>query len=562
MNEIRDNMNQEVIPVGAVEIGEDGNIFYTANVLRRKFREKYPEGRIFVSLPKRVNPDPAAVDEYITECKVYAKATDAPEAFLANAFAKKKSDEKIDGYAWSQTAAVVAALGNAGITNPVISPADKFNIMQAKENDIEAAEEAQTADVVSISEPVKTEKPAEEPAEEPAQESNVDSDIDEEMAKINETISQQLFAEDVKLEKETDDAPTVVETVNEEAPATSGAEHTEDNETVISEDDVSELQESTTEEIHEDVSAVTEKEAPEEIETDVAIEEEEVTSDVSENAVNEEPVASEAEENTKEETTEPGEETEIADDAKDIDSEETVDEAPSAVESEIKIEEKPVKEVEQLSPDTSPYVIKKYMDETIKKACNELTRVPEMLANEGTFSEAVEICQNAIQAAANIKATIMPGRSYHRVMQSEKLLLQKLDETISLIGEEHLHLDVAGTSLISSTPLQVEKAKETSKEAEPVVQERSSNAIPAVDDVDMTDEEKIKEYEKIIIRTSISDTAEDSGMTIKEMFERVKNGDRKAMRVLNWYKQSKPGEEKRKFWKEAILYLIEHGYGE
>lgn len=111
MNEIRDNMNQEVIPVGAVEIGEDGNIFYTANVLRRKFREKYPEGRIFVGVPKRVNPDPAAVDEYITECKVYAKATDAPEAFLANAFAKKKSDEKIDGYAWSQTAAVVAALG-------------------------------------------------------------------------------------------------------------------------------------------------------------------------------------------------------------------------------------------------------------------------------------------------------------------------------------------------------------------------------------------------------------------------------------------------------------------
>lgn len=51
-------------------------------------------------------------------------------------------------------------------------------------------------------------------------------------------------------------------------------------------------------------------------------------------------------------------------------------------------------------------------------------------------------------------------------------------------------------------------------------------------------------------------------MTIKEMFERVKNGDRKAIRVLNWYKQSKPGEEKRKFWKDVILYLISHGYGE
>lgn len=539
MNEIRDNMNQEVIPVGAVEIGEDGNIFYTANVLRRKFREKYPEGRIFVGVPKRVNPDPAAVDEYITECKVYAKATDAPEAFLANAFAKKKSDEKIDGYAWSQTAAVVAALGNAGITNPVISPADKFNIMQAKENDIEAAEEAQTADVVSTSEPVKAEEPAEEPtekpAEEPAEVANVDSDIDEEMAKINETISQQLFAEDVKLEENV--APAVVETVNEEASAESDTERTEGNETVMSEDDISELQESTTEEINDEVSSAAEKDAPEEM----------VTSDV-------------VEENTKEETTESGVETETADDAKDAESEETV-EAP-AVENEAKIEEKPVKEVQQLSSDTSPYVIKKYMDETIKKAYNELTSVPEMLANENTFSEAVEICQAAIQAAANIKATIMPGRSYHRITQAEKLLQKKLEETIPLIGEEHLHLNVAGTSLISEAPSHVDESEEVPKETEPTVHKNSSNAIPSIDDTSITDEEKIKEYEKIIIRTSISDTAEDSGMTIKEMFERVKNGDRKAIRVLNWYKQSKPGEEKRKFWKDVILYLISHGYGE
>jgi|GEM_PF-5517736 hypothetical protein len=539
MNEIRDNMNQEVIPVGAVEIGEDGNIFYTANVLRRKFREKYPEGRIFVGVPKRVNPDPAAVDEYITECKVYAKATDAPEAFLANAFAKKKSDEKIDGYAWSQTAAVVAALGNAGITNPVISPADKFNIMQAKENDIEAAEEAQTADVVSTSEPVKAEEPAEEPtekpAEEPAEVANVDSDIDEEMAKINETISQQLFAEDVKLEANV--APAVVETVNEEASAESDTERTEGNETVMSEDDISELQESTTEEINDEVSSAAEKDAPEEM----------VTSDV-------------VEENTKEETTESGVETETADDAKDAESEETV-EAP-AVENEAKIEEKPVKEVQQLSSDTSPYVIKKYMDETIKKAYNELTSVPEMLANENTFSEAVEICQAAIQAAANIKATIMPGRSYHRITQAEKLLQKKLEETIPLIGEEHLHLNVAGTSLISEAPSHVDESEEVPKETEPTVHKNSSNAIPSIDDTSITDEEKIKEYEKIIIRTSISDTAEDSGMTIKEMFERVKNGDRKAIRVLNWYKQSKPGEEKRKFWKDVILYLISHGYGE
>lgn len=539
MNEIRDNMNQEVIPVGAVEIGEDGNIFYTANVLRRKFREKYPEGRIFVGVPKRVNPDPAAVDEYITECKVYAKATDAPEAFLANAFAKKKSDEKIDGYAWSQTAAVVAALGNAGITNPVISPADKFNIMQAKENDIEAAEEAQTADVVSTSEPVKAEEPAEEPtekpAEKPAEVANVDSDIDEEMAKINETISQQLFAEDVKLEANV--APAVVETVNEEASAESDTERTEGNETVMSEDDISELQESTTEEINDEVSSAAEKDAPEEM----------VTSDV-------------VEENTKEETTESGVETETADDAKDAESEETV-EAP-AVENEAKIEEKPVKEVQQLSSDTSPYVIKKYMDETIKKAYNELTSVPEMLANENTFSEAVEICQAAIQAAANIKATIMPGRSYHRITQAEKLLQKKLEETIPLIGEEHLHLNVAGTSLISEAPSHVDESEEVPKETEPTVHKNSSNAIPSIDDTSITDEEKIKEYEKIIIRTSISDTAEDSGMTIKEMFERVKNGDRKAIRVLNWYKQSKPGEEKRKFWKDVILYLISHGYGE
>lgn len=539
MNEIRDNMNQEVIPVGAVEIGEDGNIFYTANVLRRKFREKYPEGRIFVGVPKRVNPDPAAVDEYITECKVYAKATDAPEAFLANAFAKKKSDEKIDGYAWSQTAAVVAALGNAGITNPVISPADKFNIMQAKENDIEAAEEAQTADVVSTSEPVKAEEPAEEPtekpAEEPAEVANVDSDIDEEMAKINETISQQLFAEDVKLEANV--APAVVETVNEEASAESDTERTEGNETVMSEDDISELQESTTEEINDEVSSAAEKDAPEEM----------VTSDV-------------VEENTKEETTESGVETETADDAKDAESEETV-EAP-AVENEAKIEEKPVKEVQQLSSDTSPYVIKKYMDETIKKAYNELTSVPEMLANENTFSEAVEICRAAIQAAANIKATIMPGRSYHRITQAEKLLQKKLEETIPLIGEEHLHLNVAGTSLISEAPSHVDESEEVPKETEPTVHKNSSNAIPSIDDTSITDEEKIKEYEKIIIRTSISDTAEDSGMTIKEMFERVKNGDRKAIRVLNWYKQSKPGEEKRKFWKDVILYLISHGYGE
>lgn len=334
MNEIRDISN-ELIPVAAVEIGEDGNVFYTANVLRRKFREKYPEGRIFVGLPKRVNPDPAAVDEYITECKVYAKVTDAPEAFLANAYAKKKSDEKIDGYAWSQTAAVVAALGNAGITNPVISSIDKFNIIQAKEHDIETAEEAQTADVVSTSEPVKAEEPAEEPtekpAEEPAEAANVDSDIDEEMAKINETISQQLFAEDVKLEANV--APAVVETVNEEASAESDTERTEGNETVMSEDDISELQESTTEEINDEVSSAAEKDAPEEM----------VTSDV-------------VEENTKEETTESGVETETADDAKDAESEETV-EAP-AVENEAKIEEKPVKEVQQLSSDTSPYVIK------------------------------------------------------------------------------------------------------------------------------------------------------------------------------------------------------------
>lgn len=538
MNEIRDISN-ELIPVAAVEIGEDGNVFYTANVLRRKFREKYPEGRIFVGLPKRVNPDPAAVDEYITECKVYAKVTDAPEAFLANAYAKKKSDEKIDGYAWSQTAAVVAALGNAGITNPVISSIDKFNIIQAKEHDIETAEEAQTADVVSTSEPVKTEEPAEEPtekpAEEPAEAANVDSDIDEEMAKINETISQQLFAEDVKLEANV--APAVVETVNEEASAESDTERTEGNETVMSEDDISELQESTTEEINDEVSSAAKKDAPEEM----------VTSDV-------------VEENTKEETTESGVETETADDAKDAESEETV-EAP-AVENEAKIEEKPVKEVQQLSSDTSPYVIKKYMDETIKKAYNELTSVPEMLANENTFSEAVEICQAAIQAAANIKATIMPGRSYHRITQAEKLLQKKLEETIPLIGEEHLHLNVAGTSLISEAPSHVDESEEVPKETEPTVHKNSSNAIPSIDDTSITDEEKIKEYEKIIIRTSISDTAEDSGMTIKEMFERVKNGDRKAIRVLNWYKQSKPGEEKRKFWKDVILYLISHGYGE
>ena len=531
MDEIRDNISQEVIPVGAVEIGEDGNVFYTANVLRRKFREKYPEGRIFVGVPKRVNPDPAAVDEYITECKVYAKTTDAPEAFLANAYAKKKSDEKIDGYAWSQTAAVVAALGNAGITNPVISSIDKYNIIQAKEHDIETAEEAQTADVVSTSEPVK----AEEPAEEPAEVANVDSDIDEEMAKINETISQQLFAEDVKLEANV--APAVVETVNEETSAESDTERTEGNETVMSEDDISELQESTTEEINDEVSSAAEKDAPEEM----------VTSDV-------------VEENTKEETTESGVETETADDAKDAESEETVG-AP-AVENEAEIEEKPVKEVQQLSSDTSPYVIKKYMDETIKKAYNELTSVPEMLANENTFSEAVEICQAAIQAAANIKATIMPGRSYHRITQAEKLLQKKLEETIPLIGEEHLHLNVAGTSLISETPSHVDESEEVPKETEPTVHKNSSNAIPSIDDTSIPDEEKIKEYEKIIIRTSISDTAEDSGMTIKEMFERVKNGDRKAIRVLNWYKQSKPGEEKRKFWKDVILYLISHGYGE
>lgn len=539
MNEIRDNMSDEIIPVGAVEIGEDGNVFYTANVLRRKFREKYPEGRIFVGVPKRVNPDPAAVDEYITECKVYAKATDAPEAFLANAYAKKKSDEKIDGYAWSQTAAVVAALGNAGITNPVISSIDKFNIIQAKEHDIETAEEAQTADVVSTSEPVKaeepTEKPTEEPTEKPAEVANVDSDIDEEMAKINETISQQLFAEDVKLEANV--APAVVETVNEEASAESDTERTEGNETVMSEDDISELQESTTEEINDEVSSAAEKDAPEKM----------VTSDV-------------VGENTKEETTESGVETETADDAKDAESEETV-EAP-AVENEAKIEEKPVKEAQQLSSDTSPYVIKKYMDETIKKAYNELTSVPEMLANENTFSEAVEICQSAIQAAANIKATIMPGRSYHRITQAEKLLQKKLEETIPLIGEEHLHLNVAGTSLISEAPSHVDESEEVPKETEPTVHKNSSNAIPSIDDTSITDEEKIKEYEKIIIRTSISDTAEDSGMTIKEMFERVKNGDRKAIRVLNWYKQSKPGEEKRKFWKDVILYLISHGYGE
>lgn len=539
MNEIRDNMSDEIIPVGAVEIGEDGNVFYTANVLRRKFREKYPEGRIFVGVPKRVNPDPAAVDEYITECKVYAKATDAPEAFLANAYAKKKSDEKIDGYAWSQTAAVVAALGNAGITNPVISSIDKFNIIQAKEHDIETAEEAQTADVVSTSEPVKaeepTEKPTEEPTEKPAEMANVDSDIDEEMAKINETISQQLFAEDVKLEANV--APAVVETVNEEASAESDTERTEGNETVMSEDDISELQESTTEEINDEVSSAAEKDAPEKM----------VTSDV-------------VGENTKEETTESGVETETADDAKDAESEETV-EAP-AVENEAKIEEKPVKEAQQLSSDTSPYVIKKYMDETIKKAYNELTSVPEMLANENTFSEAVEICQSAIQAAANMKATIMPGRSYHRITQAEKLLQKKLEETIPLIGEEHLHLNVAGTSLISETPSHVDESEEVPKETEPTVHKNSSNAIPSIDDTSITDEEKIKEYEKIIIRTSISDTAEDSGMTIKEMFERVKNGDRKAIRVLNWYKQSKPGEEKRKFWKDVILYLISHGYGE
>ena len=539
MNEIRDNISDEIIPVGAVEIGEDGNVFYTANVLRRKFREKYPEGRIFVGVPKRVNPDPAAVDEYITECKVYAKATDAPEAFLANAYAKKKSDEKIDGYAWSQTAAVVAALGNAGITNPVISSIDKFNIIQAKEHDIETAEEAQTADVVSTSEPVKaeepTEKPTEEPTEKPAEVANVDSDIDEEMAKINETISQQLFAEDVKLEANV--APAVVETVNEEASAESDTERTEGNETVMSEDDISELQESTTEEINDEVSSAAEKDAPEKM----------VTSDV-------------VGENTKEETTESGVETETADDAKDAESEETV-EAP-AVENEAKIEEKPVKEAQQLSSDTSPYVIKKYMDETIKKAYNELTSVPEMLANENTFSEAVEICQSAIQAAANIKATIMPGRSYHRITQAEKLLQKKLEETIPLIGEEHLHLNVAGTSLISETPSHVDESEEVPKETEPTVHKNSSNAIPSIDDTSITDEEKIKEYEKIIIRTSISDTAEDSGMTIKEMFERVKNGDRKAIRVLNWYKQSKPGEEKRKFWKDVILYLISHGYGE
>ena len=173
-------------------------------------------------------------------------------------------------------------------------------------------------------------------AEEPAEVAKVNSDIDEEMAKINETISQQLFAEDVKLEANV--APAVVETVNEEASAESDTERTEGNETVMSEDDISELQESTTEEINDEVSSAAEKDAPEEM----------VTSDV-------------VEENTKEETTESGVETETADDAKDAESEETV-EAP-AVENEAKIEEKPVKEVQQLSSDTSPYVIKKYMDE-------------------------------------------------------------------------------------------------------------------------------------------------------------------------------------------------------
>lgn len=551
MNEIRDNMSDEIIPVGAVEIGEDGNIFYTANVLRRKFREKYPEGRIFVGLPKRVNPDPAAVDEYITECKIYAKATDAPEAFIANAFAKKKSDEKIDGYAWSQTAAVVAALGNAGITNPVISPADKYNIIQAKENDIEAAEETQAADILTVSEPVKTEEPVEKSTPEP----NVYSDIDKEMAKINEDISQQLFAEDVKLEREADVASAVV-----------GTESTEENETAISEEAIFESNESTSEKISEDDFTATEVAVPEETETGVVTEEESVTTDVSESLASEKAVTPETAEDTEEETPEPDAETATTDVAESIESEtlvvsQTVEETPLTIENESKSEDATKNNPQSAEP-VKPYYIKKRMDETIKNACNELAKIPEMVNDERTFSEAIEICQNAIQAAANIKATVMPGRSYHRVMQSEKLLLKKLEETIPLIGEEHLHLNVAGTSLVSETPSHADESEEVSKETEPTVHKNSSNTIPSIDDTSITDEDKIKEYEKIVIRTSISDTAEDSGMTIKEMFERVKNGDRKAIRILNWYRQSKPGEEKRKFWKDVILYLIDHGYGE
>lgn len=165
-------MQNKKINVGDVVVTDSGTVLYTANKLKNEFRKAYPNGSIVVTEPK-----PSTIDvndpnmKWTSEARVYADMEQ--KLLLANAFACKGSDENIDGFTWAQTAAISAAITNAGITHPLLSESERVQIVTEKEKDIEKAAESVKENLAEITDgliqeetEVSKEKPSEKaPAE-------------------------------------------------------------------------------------------------------------------------------------------------------------------------------------------------------------------------------------------------------------------------------------------------------------------------------------------------------------------------------------------------------------
>lgn len=128
-----------------VSINENGDIFYTADVLRTLFREKFPNGTILVTKPEATSYDQGSPTcEYVCEARVF----NDENKLIANGFASRGSDTNISGFAWCQTAAIVCALANAGFVQPILSEVEKAEIIKEKNKDLEAAAEKAVEEVL------------------------------------------------------------------------------------------------------------------------------------------------------------------------------------------------------------------------------------------------------------------------------------------------------------------------------------------------------------------------------------------------------------------------------
>ena len=243
------NQTQNYRKYAEVEFNSAGEPYLAVDSRKVEFRKKYPEGRIIISEPK-IPADARNAEEYQCEARIFANKEDAEP--IANGYARRTTDGNFDGFSWAQTAAIGAALENAGFPARIINREEVDSLKEqhkaATEKKARENGEREQAEIAAQLEEQNAEPgPAEAAAESeqavPLQEADeglvkkasekLDKEITEKVSETAPAATESVEAEPAEAAEEQNQPPveeTVKETPVEEQPVVSG-EQSEDKET-------------------------------------------------------------------------------------------------------------------------------------------------------------------------------------------------------------------------------------------------------------------------------------------------------------------------------------------